>query len=745
MGIVESVAKGIAKLKGIATRTDSWINPRTGTGIGYGRTAFELRANCRIDDATLEEIYFSDPYASRICKCVPEEALRRGFSLYTGDKGMDKALHDQWDAHHLTAKFVEAWTWGRLFGGGAILMGVDDGRDVWEPLDLENIYSVDYFAVLDKRELTPVGWYDDPAARNYGEPAIYRLNRVGAVSVDTSEVHASRIVRFEGAMTNRLRRRQNNSWSESELQRVYTAVQQFNGAYASVATLLQDASQGVFSVKGLLDLLAADATDDVKKRLQYMDETRGANRAIVIDAEDEDFKRVDVAGLGGGLPATIDKFMYLLAGAAEMPVTVLMGQAPAGENATGASDIRWFYDRIDSSRTQVLLPRISRVARVLAAPMKRRTVGVGFPSMYSQTPKEAADTEKTHAEADKIYQEMGALQPSEIRASRFADTRGERRITLDPNAQATPKSTAAPANPHVDSEFAKAMPILEKVAARAIPRSTGVKMLAGMGIAPERAEEIMGDVGTSHFTSAPLDHEQQLATMKSNLAKSERSKLSSSSMLKRILEANRRGVLVSHPIMRRADADDALDPVRWFESAMRLDSKPVAIMLPVPPDAMARVAIDAERSPDPHCTLMILGAPESLTTDQLSLVRAVLRTWAARQFPIACKFSGVGRFAGTTTDPVYVTPSAQSLAALREDLIDVLGAVGIGQATEYGFVPHVTLAYVPSGSPMPTITAPAEPFTFDRVELWVGDQHEAFPFASAGLAPSPPLAMLGSE
>ncbi len=39
-----------------------------------------------------------------------------------------------------------------------------------------------------------------------------------------------------------------------------------------------------------------------------------------------------------------------------MPVTILMGQSPAGMNATGESDFRWHYDRIKSRQTLHIAP-----------------------------------------------------------------------------------------------------------------------------------------------------------------------------------------------------------------------------------------------------------------------------------------------------------------------------------------------------------------------------------------------------
>jgi uncharacterized protein len=41
-------------------------------------------------------------------------------------------------------------------------------------------------------------------------------------------------------------------------------------------------------------------------------------------------------------------FRKIVSGAADIPVTRLLGQSPAGMNATGTSDMKNYHDRIQS-------------------------------------------------------------------------------------------------------------------------------------------------------------------------------------------------------------------------------------------------------------------------------------------------------------------------------------------------------------------------------------------------------------
>ena len=44
----------------------------------------------------------------------------------------------------------------------------------------------------------------------------------------------------------------------------------------------------------------------------------------------------------------LDRFLQSVSGAADIPGTRLLGQSPAGMNATGESDLRNYYDRLQA-------------------------------------------------------------------------------------------------------------------------------------------------------------------------------------------------------------------------------------------------------------------------------------------------------------------------------------------------------------------------------------------------------------
>ena len=67
-----------------------------------------------------------------------------------------------------------------------------------------------------------------------------------------------------------------------------------------------------------------------------------------------------------GLQEVYDSMCLDLSGASRIPVTKLFGRSPAGMNATGESDLRNYYDYVDTLREAKLRPILEKLLPVLA-------------------------------------------------------------------------------------------------------------------------------------------------------------------------------------------------------------------------------------------------------------------------------------------------------------------------------------------------------------------------------------------
>jgi phage-related protein (TIGR01555 family) len=78
----------------------------------------------------------------------------------------------------------------------------------------------------------------------------------------------------------------------------------------------------------------------ILERYTLANMAKGINGMLLLDSEEEyETKSASFAQL----PEVLDRFLQIVSGAADIPATRLLGQSPAGMNATGESDLRNYY------------------------------------------------------------------------------------------------------------------------------------------------------------------------------------------------------------------------------------------------------------------------------------------------------------------------------------------------------------------------------------------------------------------
>jgi phage-related protein (TIGR01555 family) len=434
---------------------DGWENIATGLGMARDkRTGGRIRVSPpNTDYKHFENLYVSDDIAATMAELPAREMVREWINVQTDDSDSDsdapreaetveeritagKRMIQRLEELNAQQAVFEALVWSRVFGGALVLIGADDGKELSEPLEVEKIRSLDSLTVMDRWDVTVAQWDSDIKSKdnlggsNFNKPLTYRINesvsKDGSQSIEVGEIHHSRFIRFDGPLTTRRRIRDNGGWSDSIYSRIEEVLRDYGTTWAGVAHILQDFAQGVFKIKHLAELLASDTntTSKVIERLISMDTCRSVARAIPVDADGEDFERKSTPL--SGIPETLDRFALRLATAARMPVSLLLGQSPAGLQATGDSDIRFFYDAIKSNQQTQLRPRLEYLLRLLWHSADGPTKGqepenwsFTFNDLWQLTEEQKADVRKTQAETDALYMQWDVVTPDEIAISRF--------------------------------------------------------------------------------------------------------------------------------------------------------------------------------------------------------------------------------------------------------------------------------------------------------------------------------------
>lgn len=538
----------------LAVRMDEWENAMTYLGGSKDKTSYTkfIRRFAK-NEFELDALFDFEDMANVIVTAEPEAMLRKGFKVRLEEPDATTRLHDELDRLGLSNELLDALVRENVHGGAAIFMGVTDGRETHEPLDLDNVISLDFLAGLDCRDLRPCDYYQDPNTPVFGKPMTYTYTPTrrseGGITSKSVVFHESRLVLFRGSTCSMTLRREKQSWGGSKLDRSYKALQIFADNWASVGHILSDGAQGVYSMKGLIKMLGSPKRDVALERMRQVDRSRSVARALILDSEDETFERKDTNV--SGLADLLDRTAHRLAASARMPVAVLMGREPSGLNATGEMDMRSWYDQVQSKQTHGLTPKIRQVVLVCCAAKKGPTGGqrqtkidIDFPPPWTATPAERADIELKHAQTDQIRIDSQVVSPEQVAIARYRPEGYQDEINVDvdhleasveemkaaiaaggehPPATTMPDNTpaargtgtASGAGPLVPeakdpttalngAQVTSLVEIVKSVATGQIPRETGIGIiLAAFPLERAQVEEIMGSVGQG-FTPAPV-------------------------------------------------------------------------------------------------------------------------------------------------------------------------------------------------------------------------------------------------
>lgn len=423
-------------------REDGYVNLLNKYGTKQDNSeAYKFEREPVIPDMQLTGLYEGNGLFSKIIDTPAEEALKHGFDLNLKSNEMnafvDEALDDlEWDE-----KATTAIKWARLYGGALIVMLIDDGRGLEEPVDWEHIRSIDELRVYERSIVQPdyASLYQQDyggkgvgnRVSKFGQPEYYYVSSI----YGSFKVHESRCLVFRnGVLPEQTSNATYLFWGMPEYVRIRRALRETVTAHTDSVKLLERSVQAIYSMKGLASLLTTDdGENQVLKRLQLVDTSRGLLNSIAIDSEGEqyDFKTFQFSGVKDVIDATCN----MLSALTNIPQTILFGRSPAGMNATGDSDFESYYNFVEKIQRLML----KRNLRTLLDVVFRAGIASGdvaeepdykleFKPLWSLSDTEQAAVDQTKAQTALVkaqtaqaYVDMQALDPTEVRRRLASD------------------------------------------------------------------------------------------------------------------------------------------------------------------------------------------------------------------------------------------------------------------------------------------------------------------------------------
>lgn len=302
---------------------------------------------------------------------------------------------------NIKGKILEALTKARLFGGAAIFIGTGDANPEM-PIDPERVgkTGLKYLTVLSRRDMTAGPIEQDVTSEFHGKPSYYEVT--GSSSMQMVRIHPSRLVIFVGArqpdslmMASML-----EGWGDSVLTATLDAIKNADSTAGNIASLVFEAKVDIIRIPNFMASLGnAEYRAKILERYTLANMSKGINGTLMLDKEEEyETKAATMAGLTDILMA----FMQIVSGAADIPVTRLLGQSPAGMNATGASDMKNYHDRIQSIQQLEMTPAMHKMDECLirsALGSRPEEIHYSWAPLEQMSEKERADIFKLTADA----------------------------------------------------------------------------------------------------------------------------------------------------------------------------------------------------------------------------------------------------------------------------------------------------------------------------------------------------------
>lgn len=377
----------------IRTFADGLANVVSGRGTSVDRATHNVWHSITMPPQQIEAAYRTSWLTRQIVDIPAQDQTRAG-----RDWDADDALIQKIEAEEKRlgywGKVRQALIYGRL-GGGALFINLGDNPTAPLPATIrpEQIVSL---IPLYRGQLTIGPQIDDVLDPLFGEPSYFKLN-----TQRQPTIHASRLIIFKGQPVPGIGFTavsfDDRFWGDSIVQTVDDAVKNATTASSGFASLIDEAKVDVFFFDKLAETLAAPGGEErIKKRIDIATQEKSMHRSISLDGNDKwETRTLSFAGAKD----IITTYLAIVAGAADIPATRLLGKSADGMNATGEGDLQNYYDSIAAQQDDDLRPQLERLDKiVLPSAGIAEDLSWRFSPVRTLTAQQAADVENKEAD-----------------------------------------------------------------------------------------------------------------------------------------------------------------------------------------------------------------------------------------------------------------------------------------------------------------------------------------------------------
>lgn len=395
---------------------DAFSNPlfRLGWGSQSPLEATEYPLTRMTDNyALLNSLYRTNWVVQNVVGLMVDDMLREWYKLKGNitPEAQDALAKVERDTR-IRDRLNEGLRWGRLYGGAAGLILVRGQEDLSKPLDLDMVYPGSFrgLYILDR-------WMGITATNGLvleaGDPVPEYYSITDAEGHTAAQVHHSRVIRFTGRELPMVERMAEMYWGESEIEALYEEVVAHDNVSANMAALTFQANVNTMEVKGLEQLFGIGSGQAQRRFWNVMQAQSVLRSNFGTQIVEQGTKLTNTQYTFTGLQEVYESMCLNLCGASHYPMTKLFGRSPAGMNATGESDLKNYYDYVDSQREAKLRPALQKLLPVLAMSawgFVPDDLDFSFPPLWTPTAMETAEITLKKAQAIRDTFQAGLIR-----------------------------------------------------------------------------------------------------------------------------------------------------------------------------------------------------------------------------------------------------------------------------------------------------------------------------------------------
>lgn len=385
---------------------DGLSNFLSGLGGANAKVSGTVYSINTLDPFVADQAFHSSTWYGKILRIPVDDATKKWRSWKATSEQIE-LLEAEEKRIGLRMKIHEALLIARHRGGAAIVVGGLKGASNTELTTVAK-GDIKFLHVLDRDELQPVGVTNDPYSPYFRQPEYW--------TIKGRQIHPSRLMIFNGRKPPGMSMI-GEFWGQGIWSHLSDAVMASDSGAAILSALMHEAKIDVIKIPGLTEELGNDVTTEQHiKRWTMVAQMKSIANVLMLDAGDggdspgEEWQQKQIHFQQ--LPEVQQMLLKIMSGAADIPVTRLLGEQQTGLSGSDSGSLRNYYDAVAAEQELRITPALDPLDKIViqsALGALPKEIWYEWNPLWQMSETEKAEVDKLESETAVNYANSGLV------------------------------------------------------------------------------------------------------------------------------------------------------------------------------------------------------------------------------------------------------------------------------------------------------------------------------------------------